>query len=287
MPPPYPPGLAPRPPPPYAPGALSRGDPHLRFAHGGEADFRGKNDTFYAILSAPGIHFAAKTLDTSFLLPDPALEVDGSFFVSCTWLILQQKPRFRQVAIDFDARQVGFVVRDANSGEVLANHTSSWRTWRSRGVSAVLRQATIVVRANGWEVTVVRKPVYNYLSGPSEWRLDMKLRPLAAGEDDEHGSPSTTCFAHGLIGQSFDDDGRAVDGARDDYSAADGVSRVRTRAMAEGAIEGDATQYEVAPGGTRFLYTRFDMPSVAKCPARKIETTRAGTTSVAGASRRL
>merc|ERR1719389_398636 len=58
---------------------------------------------------------------------------------------------------------------------------------------------------------------------------------------------SRTSFAslkvapHGLIGQTFDGDGVAVDGAVDNYSPA----VVTTAAMGEGAIEGFANEYEI------------------------------------------
>ena len=48
---------------------------------------------------------------------------------------------------------------------------------------------------------------------------------------------------HGLIGQTFDGDGVAVDGALDDYSA----NVVYTKALGEGAIEGQAADYELPP----------------------------------------
>ena len=46
--------------------AGANGDPHLRFAHGGVADFRGKNNTIFNMLSVPGLSFGLKTLDTTF-----------------------------------------------------------------------------------------------------------------------------------------------------------------------------------------------------------------------------
>jgi len=72
-----------------------------------------------------------------------------------------------------------------------------------------------------------------------------------------HKSSATLEVApHGLIGQTFDGDATAVDGAVDDYSA----DVVVTRAMGEGAIEGGAADYEIDaknPFSTAFKYTRF------------------------------
>ena len=43
----------------HDPGLTSAmGDPHITFAHGGSADFRGSHRTFYAFLTSPGFQFA-------------------------------------------------------------------------------------------------------------------------------------------------------------------------------------------------------------------------------------
>ena len=39
----------------------SKGDPHLAFAHGGKADFRGKHGAIYCFLSTPGLALNVKT----------------------------------------------------------------------------------------------------------------------------------------------------------------------------------------------------------------------------------
>ena len=67
---------------------------------------------------------------------------------------------------------------------------------------------------------------------------------------------------HGLIGQSFDFDGIAVDGARDNYDD----KEVTTKAMGEGAIEGTAKDYEIAgddPYSSDFKFTRWNMVEAA------------------------
>ena len=57
-------------------------DPHLHFAHGGRADFRGRNGKYYAFFSAPGLAINVKTEDATFKLDSSSGEdliVDGSF----------------------------------------------------------------------------------------------------------------------------------------------------------------------------------------------------------------
>ena len=62
---------------------------------------------------------------------------------------------------------------------------------------------------------------------------------------------------HGLIGQSYDRDGMAIDGKQDLYAA----EVIHTSAMAEGAIEGTASEYKLASKfDTNFAYSRFNAP---------------------------
>ena len=81
-----PPPSPPLPPPTPAPASQSAApqsnavkDPHLSFAHGGRADFRGRNGTFYNFFSAPGLAVNIKTEGASFTLRAGQLRVDGSF----------------------------------------------------------------------------------------------------------------------------------------------------------------------------------------------------------------
>ena len=61
----------------------------------------------------------------------------------------------------------------------------------------------------------------------------------------------------GIIGQSFTVPSPRV-GRLDAYPEA---GHMRTSAMAEGAIDGEAESYEVAgPYATRFVFSRFDAP---------------------------
>ena len=48
--------------------ASVRQDPHIHFAHGGRADFRGRNGIYYNFFSAPRLSVNVKTEDASFRL---------------------------------------------------------------------------------------------------------------------------------------------------------------------------------------------------------------------------
>ena len=64
-------------------------------------------------------------------------------------------------------------------------------------------------------------------------------------------------MSHGILGQTFDNDEWAVDGAKDKYNLTPG-SETTTTAQGEGAIEGTHTDYLLAfPFATDFKYSRF------------------------------
>ena len=54
-------------------------DPHVSFAYGGTADFRGRHNTLYNFLSAPGLAVNVKTEEAMFTLHDGSLTVNGTF----------------------------------------------------------------------------------------------------------------------------------------------------------------------------------------------------------------
>ena len=56
-------------------------DPHLNFAHGGTADFRGRDKTYYCFFSAPRLSVNVLIEDATFVINDDrgSLTVDGSY----------------------------------------------------------------------------------------------------------------------------------------------------------------------------------------------------------------
>merc|ERR1712060_75302 len=93
-------------------------------------------------------------------------------------------------------------------------------------------------------------------------RLDVSIMPRRV-------ISSLKVAPHGLIGQTFDGDSMAIDGALDDYSS----DEVVTKAMAEGAIEGVASDYEISradPFSTTFKYDRFSASSAAPRDVSKL-----------------
>ena len=56
-------------------------DPHLSFAYGGTADFRGRHNALYNFLSTPRLSVNVRTEEALFQLHDGALMVNGTFLV--------------------------------------------------------------------------------------------------------------------------------------------------------------------------------------------------------------
>ena len=56
-------------------------DPHLNFAHGGTADFRGRDKTYYNFFSAPNLSVNVMTEDATFVINDDrgSLTDDSSY----------------------------------------------------------------------------------------------------------------------------------------------------------------------------------------------------------------
>lgn len=104
-------------------------------------------------------------------------------------------------------------------------------------------------------MSVWARPVYDPIAGPSR-RLDVQFQPRVP-------EAALEAAPHGIVGQSFDGDGRPRVGRRDVYDR----PVVRTSAMAEGAIDGVADDYRVAwPFETEFRYARFAAASTARQP---------------------
>jgi len=149
---------------------------------------------------------------------------------------------------------------------------------RRFGGKTAVHIPTMAIEAPDWKITIENKPVYSWIAGPHR-RLDLRIEPTTP----EVQLPT---MPHGIIGQSWDGDGRSVDGRMDEYPKTEGA-RFTTSAMAEGAIEGSAKDYEVsAPYEVRFRYSRFGSIGVA---ARSVAGLHVGepakvTSNVAGAS---
>jgi len=247
--PPAPPSPPPPPPPLSLPGGASvRQDPHLAFAHSGCADFRGCDSCLFNFLSARDVSINARTSNSMFRLG--ASLVHGTF-VTEVHVAALDRPTRTWLNVSYWASEVG----PGNWGWSVVNGTCGWvrftlrpnRQTTCRGSTVRTNYSSAVIRLPEWAVEVFARPVYDRIDGPLH-RLDLSLGPLR----DDADLPA---WPHGLVGQSFDGDGRARHGRLDDYSAAEVV----TTAMAEGAIEGTAADHRVhEPYATHFRFSRFN-----------------------------
>ena len=243
----------------------SQGDPHLHFADGGVADFRGKNNQIYSVLSAPDFAFNMRTQDTSFMLPKPRM-VDGSFFTQAFWTVRTSAKEMYHIFMQ--AAQPGYIVYSRDMKVVNNRSGQMWHGYAKDDLNLLMKQSTLYLRCAGWETNVTRKPIYNKISGPSNWRFDMTIRPLDDTGITKNGrSEYKKAAPHGLVGQSYDNDGISVSGKIDLYE----TTVVKTTAMAEGAIEGVASDYEmIYPYSTVFKYSRFSKPRGSSIATRNI-----------------
>lgn len=275
-----PPSAPPSPPsppsPPLAP-IMARQDPHLHLAHGGSADFRGEDGAWYTLVSAPGVHMAARTRDSTFMLPQPML-VHGSFFTEVAFVI--RGASGRGYGVHSDAHSVAYAVYDlGENGKdfkkplLIARRVGVWTNLYIEDIGIYYKQATLVLRGNGWEANSTRHPIYNKVAGAPEWRLDFTMRQFSGntGFENLHGTSSKSCHPHGLIAQSYDDDNLAVDGAQDNYEYNRTHPIVTTKAQAEGAIEGIARDYKITDKfNTSFAFTRFLAKRSDVCAVRDV-----------------
>uniref|UniRef100_A0A7S3EVJ9 Uncharacterized protein n=1 Tax=Haptolina ericina TaxID=156174 RepID=A0A7S3EVJ9_9EUKA len=272
--------LSPQPPtspplwPPLEPSQMASiyGDPHMWGAHGDQADFKGAHGGVYCLLSAKNLSINMKTIYDTFITPFSKVPVRGSWVIG-VFHSIRTAQTGRRLQIFFHAADPRRAIitegctapycRDTP----LTGHRIELKQDGNpvviENVRVELRAKTLRVGTGQWLTTsasTVSKP------HPNKLRMNVEMRPTYQQRRDP-------VAPHGLLGQSYDRDGRAVHGRRDDYSRLDDgrltTSRrssfrgdsgvITTRARAEGAIEGCAEDYRVASDfATAFRFSRFD-----------------------------
>jgi hypothetical protein len=250
---------------PYLPGGALHGDPHLTFAHGGQADFRGCDGCYFNFLSTDDITVNTRTEDAVFTLDGN--EVHGSFVTEAHVLWLDRQLD-RWLNVSYWAKEVGehnwgWGAVDGKCGDrkLYQFPKTIWECGEARLTTTM---STLSVLLPQWEVNVTSRLVYDRVAGPKH-RLDLALRPLVPEQQ-------LSVWPHGLIGQSFDGDAKPLSGRQDSYQTDTGV--VWTAAMAEGAIEGSWEDYKVPDShATHFRYSRFGATPGATHP-RDVDSIR-------------
>lgn len=233
-------------------------DPHLTFAHGGRADFKGLDRTWYNMLSAKNasvnVLFEHSEFHNKYKL------VHGSK-MSQLAVTVRTALTGALVTIGFNSSASGparALVRTAGSGEEWVSHKNGFELenlqvfMREKKLGGIGKGAwhgmALIISDTRWEVQAWSKPYPNPAANPGKALLNVQIN---AQYDADHD----VVAPHGIIGQSYDGDSVGVDGATDDYSA----DEVTTKAMAEGAIEGSAADYVMpSPFATDFKFSRFD-----------------------------
>jgi len=248
-------------------------DPHLAFARGGRADFRGRNGAYYAFLSTPGLQVNVRTEEATFKSYRDALTIDGSFITEVHVLALVGGEKHKLATASFWTSELN----EFTTGPNMINGTCGDRGqfFLGAGGHKKCEELEVAIKFSsarfmlpGWTFKVAANRVWGHISGPVH-RLDVSLHQT-----------------HGLVGQSFAWRS-ARDGKRDLYPS---EGRFRTSAMGEGAIEGDATMYELAgPLATEFPFSRFreaKKPMLLPLPAgaATVDASSSDQVEVAGAA---
>ena len=230
------------------PDALVRQDPHIQFAHGGQADFRGRNGAYYNFFSAPRLSVNVKTEDALFRLHGGKLIVHGSFLTEAH-IVASSSNISAPARASFFAQ----LLNNENWGWNVINGTCKHRHFQfgrsgfkqcgDLRIEMAFSHATF--NLGNWTITVRGNHVYSWISGPKH-RVDVSF--------SARGDAATRSLPHGIIGQSFASAAPRY-GLLDDYPK---TGEFTTSAMAEGAIEGEATMYEMPSShATDYAFSRF------------------------------
>ena len=242
----------------------SCGDPHLVLAHGGRTDFRGRNNTLYNIISSQNTSIAIRTEDASFYLEE--LLVHGSFMTEVHLVSRTIEGRLFNVSVR------GGELNEHNWGWRFVNGSCALPGPHKRGtrftlgphsekvcddLKASVDISSVRFALPEWALTFRGAPVYDRVSGPYH-RLDLEI--MQTVDDDAFAVPP-----HGLVGQSFDGDAKPRRGKIDTYPSRGTPGVFTTTAMAEGAIDGNASDYELREAyDVEFKYSRFGLASTTK-----------------------
>ena len=233
------------------PSASATGDPHLSLAYGGKADFRGTPGAYFNLLSALGLSLNVLFVGAMFKLRE--LTVDGSFMTEAHLALGTLSGK--RLLVTYDAGRLGpsqaaHDMVTATCGDEATVAIGPKAVVECDEVRASIDASTLTVATGEWLVKVTGQPVYGRLSGPAH-RLDVALEPLVAEE-------KFAAKPHGLVGQSYDGSKVPRYGRVDQYPPLEVPADFTTAAMAEGAIEGVAADYQVADKyATQFKFSRF------------------------------
>ena len=174
-------------------------DPHLAFARGGRADFRGRNGAYYAFLSTPGLQVNVRTEEATFKSYRDALTIDGSFITEVHVLALVGGEKHKLATASFWTSELN----EFTTGPNMINGTCGDRGqfFLGTGGHKKCEELEVAIKFSsarfmlpGWTFKVAANRVWGHISGPVH-RLDVSLHA--------HGAEAALAQTHGLVGQSF------------------------------------------------------------------------------------
>ena len=160
----------------------STGDPHLHFAHGGTADFRGRSGTYYNFFSAPGLAVNVKTEDATFTLHGGELTVDGSFITEAHVVARVGGAKRKELLASFWASELNDdnwgwrIVNGTCAGHVFQLGKGGFRKCEELAIDVDMASAAFAVR--NWTITVRGNHVYDRIAGPKH-RIDLSFSARA------------------------------------------------------------------------------------------------------------
>tara|TARA_B100001989_G_C24535769_1_gene464284 strand:+ start:286 stop:1677 length:1392 start_codon:yes stop_codon:yes gene_type:complete len=235
--------------PPSPPAATSNQDPHLVFANGARADFRGYDDGYFNFISYPHMSLNIRTQKSTFNVR--GVVVEGTFITEA--FINGITSDGKAIRLEHSTLRAN----DKNWGWKMVNGTCDDKTFYvfPHGKQACGQDFKVSVDASssdtvfkGWRIRFHTNYVYNHIGGASK-RIDLKV------------SGPRTNVSHGILGQSFNKEIKVLHGKLDKYPQ---KGTFKTSAQAEGAIQGNHHMYVVSsPYDNNFKFSKYyDSPSM-------------------------
>jgi hypothetical protein len=239
-------------------------DPHLSFAYGGGADFRGVPGQLYAFVSSPRTVVNVRIADSLYKLRGAT--VNGTFISAVHVASLTREDRWFNVSVLASRLNDRLFAWDFVNGTcghapfVLGPHGRR----ACDDLEAEMDYSSLKLRLTDWEVDAMGQPVYDWLAG-AKHRLDLGIAFLT---EYYQARP------HGLVGQSFDGSYLPRRGRTDRYPTSGNFT---TSAMAQGAIDGAEADYRVAtPYATAFRYSAMPKPRPLHRRRRRLQNSASG-----------
>ena len=200
------PQLPPQLPPPSPLPATVDKDPHLHFANGGRADFRGRSGRIYNFFSAPGLAVNVKTEESSFRIRGGRLTVDGSFITEAHFVARvggarsQTRAYASFWAAELNHQNWGWNVLNGTCGSKIAGADAPAEglefVYGKRAsivcddqLSISIKSSSAAFSLGNWTTVVKGNHVYGWISGAARrLDIDFKGRGDAAARDAPHGT---------------------------------------------------------------------------------------------------